>query len=317
MCVCVVSSQIKLVLDSLVEAESKTARGGPTDSRSPSDIEVYHPLVPSKIVTKMKVLKVFESNTRPFLTQLYNETEVIQPPVLIKFGDDFRQDVSCMNMFYLMNHFWEEEKTQYKGMPIVCKTYKCIAGGDKLGFIEFVKDCKCLYESKSAISSLRQEQFHRLIASGAGSYIASYILGIRDRHADNILIHKDGTLFHIDFGHVLGDTVTIDTHPFAITSSFKKQLGQKWPAFLDECIKAFLVLRRPDNAHKLIQFAVVCFSPLYPEHKIIEFLRKQLYMNRTVEKAAVKIRKLIESAPGSYRTRFKNALHAVAVSMKG
>ncbi|GAB5369542.1 hypothetical protein AAMO2058_001414000 [Amorphochlora amoebiformis] len=298
------SAARELVKDSTIEV--------PTEK-----VTILHPLMNSKPIVKMKVLRVFESNTRPFLTQMFTESEVIPMPVLIKFGDDFRQDVSCMNMFHLMNHFWAEDKRYYQGMPIISKTYQCVAGGVKLGFIEFVKDCKCLYESKSAISNLRQEEFYRLIASGAGSYIASYVLGIRDRHADNILIHKDGTLFHIDFGHVLGDTVTIDTHPFAITSSFKKQLGPAWTAFLDECIKAFLVLRRPENAHKLIQFAVVCFAPLYPEHKIIEFLSKQLYMKRDIGKAATKIRKLIESAPNSYRTRVKNALHAVAVSMKG
>jgi len=302
--ICKLSAARELMKDSTIEVPIEK-------------LTIFHPLGSSKPIVKMKVLKVFESNTRPFLTQFYSEKEAIYPPVLIKFGDDFRQDVACMNMFHLMNHFWREDKRQYLSMPIHCKTYQCVAAGEKLGFIEFVKDCKCLYESKSAISNLRQEQFHRLIASGAASYIASYVLGIRDRHADNILIHKDGTLFHIDFGHVLGDTVTIDTHPFAITSSFKKQLGTKWQAFLDECIKAFLVLRRPDNAHKLIQFAVVCFAPLYPEHKIIEFLRKQLYMNKDIGKAAMKIRKLIESAPNSYATRFKNALHAVAVSMKG
>jgi len=298
------SASRELVKDTVIEV--------PTDR-----VTVLHPLVASKPITKMKVIKVFESNTRPFLTQFFAGEQQLPVQVMIKFGDDFRQDVACMAMFHLMNFFWREDKRHYMTMPIVSKTYQCVAGGEKLGFIEFVEDCVCLYDSKSAISNLRQEQFHRLIASGAGSYIASYVLGIRDRHADNILIHKDGTLFHIDFGHVLGDTVTIDTHPFAITSGFKKQLGTKWNAFLDECIKAFLVLRRPENAYKLIQYAVVCFAPLYPEHKIVEFLSKQLYMSRDIGRAAMKIRKLIESAPNSYRTRVKNALHAVAVSMKG
>jgi hypothetical protein len=44
----------------------------------------------------------------------------------------------------------------------------------------------------------------RLVSSAAASYVSAYILGIRDRHFDNILIRQDGTLFHVDFGHILG-----------------------------------------------------------------------------------------------------------------
>ena len=104
-----------------------------------------------------------------------------------------------------------------EGLDMQMSVYSVLATGDSMGFIEVVRNAASIADiQKSAGGAaaafqktplqrwLRQhnpseEQYraavHKFTYSCAGYSVASYILGLGDRHNDNIMVTTAGQLF--------------------------------------------------------------------------------------------------------------------------
>ena len=89
------------------------------------------------------------------------------------------------------------------------------------------------------------------VKSCAGYCVITYLLGVGDRHLDNLLLTKQGKLFHVDFGYILGR----DPKPLPPPMKLSKEMvegmggaqGEQYQEFRKICYTSFLHLRRWDT----------------------------------------------------------------------
>ncbi len=130
-----------------------------------------------------------------------------------------------------------------KKLPLFLKAYEIIATGPNCGLIEVINDAMSIDEihKKMEGASLydfflknfgkgkkRSKTFRRarraFIYSLAGYSLTCYILQIKDRHNQNIMVDSEGHIIHIDYGFLLsnqpGKGLKFEKAPFKLTQEF-------------------------------------------------------------------------------------------------
>lgn len=182
--------------------------------------------------------------------------------IMFKNGDDLRQDQLVMQMFILMDRLLKRVNLDLKLTP-----YRILATSTSDGLMEFVLDsCSVAhivaeYETPQILNFLKQhrpcptsdfgvapEALSTYVKSVAGYCVLTYLLGIGDRHLDNLMMKTQGHLFHIDFGCIFGRDPKPYPPPFKLTKEMVEGMGgvssEHYAKFKTYCCQAYNWLRR-------------------------------------------------------------------------
>ena len=217
-------------------------------------------------------IKIFSSATQPIKytfditqdTQEYNKDKENPSKfeLIFKTGDDLRQDQLILQIISYMDALLKQSFQEY-GFT----TYKVMAMSKDNGIVEFIPKSKTIqdinnlgenpiktYLEKNNNKTELKKKLENFRLSCVGYCVVTYILGIGDRHLENLMIKEDGKMFHIDFGFILGNDPKTYPPPFKICSQMIQAMGgkdsEKYKEFKKFCINAYWVLR--DNARLIV-----------------------------------------------------------------
>ena len=252
-----------------------------------------------------------------------------------------------LQMLRIMDNIWKKA-----GYDFRMSIYGCISTGPQTGFIEVVKNAStianiqkekgftgtmafrkgCLFSwlrQRSVDENHLKQMIQEFTLSCAGYSVASFILGIADRHSDNIMIRSSGQLFHIDFGHILGRFkekfgIRRERVPFVLTHDFVyvmtrgKKDSPQFRLFKQYCENAYLLVRQ--KGPLIINLFALMLSSGIPEVSTtsdLNYLRETLVLESSADEALLFFRsKFNEALKQSWKTSLNWMAHNISKDNK-
>ncbi|XP_017305827.2 phosphatidylinositol 4-phosphate 3-kinase C2 domain-containing subunit beta [Ictalurus punctatus] len=301
------------------------------------------PLNPGLLVKGINIqsCSYFNSNAVPLKLSFQNMDPLGDNiNVIFKSGDDLRQDMLTLQIIRIMNKIWIQE-----GLDMRMVIFRCFSTGRSRGMVEMIPNAETLrkiqvehgvtgsFKDRPLADWLQkhnpsedeyEKAVENFIYSCAGCCVATYILGICDRHNDNIMLKSSGHMFHIDFGKFLGHAqmfgnIKRDRAPFVFTSDMAYVINggdkpsSRFHDFVDLCCEAYNLIRK--HAHlflNLLGLMVSCGIPELSDLEDLKYVYDTLRPHESEADATMYFTRLIESSLGSVATKLNFFIHNLA-----
>uniref|UniRef100_A0A2C9K7Y0 phosphatidylinositol 3-kinase n=1 Tax=Biomphalaria glabrata TaxID=6526 RepID=A0A2C9K7Y0_BIOGL len=288
----------------------------------------------------MKSCSYFTSNAFPLRLVFKNANPKADSHYIIyKVGDDLRQDMLTLQMIRIMDNLWLQ-----KGLDLRMILFACLATGPKRGIIELITESETLrkiqvnygltgsFKDRPIKEWLQKHnptelEYKRAVEnftrSCAGYCVATYVLGVCDRHNDNIMLKQSGHMFHIDFSKFLGDAQMFgsfkrDRVPFVLTSDMGYVIndggkqGHNFQHFVDLCCQAFNILRNHADLFRSLFILMIRSGIPGVNERAVQYVQNALLPGQTDAQATATFTRMIEESMKSMFTQFNFFLHNLA-----
>lgn len=333
-----ISKEAKLAHESIPKKTERVKHflADPKNELASIDPPLPVPLDPSIEITGVipEETTVFKSSLCPIKVTF--RTANGKYPIIFKSGDDLRQDQLVIQIITLMDQLLRKENLDLKLSP-----YKILATSTEEGASQFVpsvsfQSIASKYKTNPALSylkfhnpderqplGLRQETLDTYVKSCAGYCVITYILGVGDRHLDNLLLAPDGHFFHADFGFILGR----DPKPFAPVMKLSKEMvdcmggvnSEAFKQFKQYCFLAYAALRKSSNLilnlFSLMVDANIPDIRLEPDKAVLK-VRERFHLELNEEDAMLYFDRVIDDTLGAIAPVVIDKLHELVQAFR-
>ena len=292
--------------------------------------------------------------------------------VLMKTGDDLRQDQLAMMMIKLMDGLLKRAS-----LDLCVTPYSIIATSPTSGIVEFVEQSspvsqilannnnsilqffQSIAPQKGAKYGVRPDVLSTYVRSVAGTFcliysilrsnsfciispmsalpflcllftggsVITYLLGVGDRHLDNLMITRRGHFFHIDFGFLFGRDPKPLPPAFRLTREMVEGMGgmdsTEYRQFCSLACQAFNALRKSAglilNLLALMGDAGIedlSNNPSADAEGVIAKVEERFRLDLTDEQAERYFLNLINDSLAAIAPRLMDVFHSIAVARR-
>ncbi len=290
---------------------------------------IIYPLNPQYNIKKINKRTVLNSNTKPILIDAdiidsNNETKNIK--FIIKKDKNLRKEqiISCLIevlQYKLTVYKFQEDLDNFESVP----TYQILMLTKDIGLIEYIEDSITLrminqngYTLQNYILNRNLDQTldsikTRFMQSLSISSCISYIIGLGDRHLDNIMINKKGQIFHIDYAYIMENPLTtfFEMPQIKVTNDIIDFLGGPQSVYYNDfkkmVVKIYNILRANRNILNTY-FKFICDEGYLNWNNIESKLNQKIMCGMKCKDIEITLINEIESA-NSFSNMFVDICH--------